>query len=138
MLSLRLRLRACTVLWLLCQTLSLAALVPADCCPAHHVEAADDCHGAAAPAATICPMHAPTGDECPMHAASASAGPLEPCSMQAPCDGPASALALLMSVPGVLAAAPVIVQVEVSVALVPQVPTAVDTSLVHDTPPPRA
>ncbi len=140
--SLRMHLRVCTVLWLLCQTLSLAALVPTDCCAAHHVAAASaapDCHqDIAAAGPVVCPMHTSAGDDCPMHAASAGQGAAEPCAMRALCNAPASALAMLIPVPGVLAVGPSVRHVETSVAMVGLVPPTAELALVHDTPPPRA
>ena len=141
MLSLRPHLRACTVLWLLCQTLSLAALVPTDCCAAHHVaaQASPDCHQAAAAAdEAVCPMHASAGDDCPMHAAAPDAASAQPCAIRALCNAPASALAMLIPVPAVLAVAPAVGHVETSVALAASSPPTVDRALAHDTPPPRA
>jgi len=139
--SLRSHLRACTVLWLLCQTLSLAALVPTDCCAAHRVasQAPPDCHQAAAAAdEAVCPMHASAGDECPTHAASADAASSQPCAMRALCNAPASALAMLIPVPAVLAVAPTLGHLETSVAMAASAPSTVDRTLAHDTPPPRA
>ncbi len=138
--SLRLHLRACTVLWLLCQTLSLAALVPTDCCTAHHVAAAAgtaDCHQAAAQS-PVCMMHEASGDDCPMHAAPGTAPSAEPCAMRALCNVPASALAMLIPVPAVLVVAPAVRHVETSVAMAASAPPTVDRALAHDTPPPRA
>lgn len=140
--SLRLHLRACTVLWLLCQTLSLAALIPTDCCAAHHVAAAAataECHQeAATPKPAVCPMHGSDGDDCPMHAADGGAGSAEPCAMRGLCNVPASTLAMLIPVPAVPSVAPAVRYVETSEALLASVSPTVDRALPHDTPPPRA
>jgi len=59
---------ACTWLWLLGQAASVSALVPRDCCDAHHLRAADGtplCHEGA-PGAE-CPMRDADGQPCPMH-----------------------------------------------------------------------
>ncbi len=143
MLTLRLHLRACTVLWLLCQMLALAALVPTDCCATHHVAAASaspDCHQqGAAVEPGLCPMHASAGGDCPMHSPAAGHGEAEPCAMRALCNSPAMTLAMLIPVPGVLAVAPPSVgHLETSVPLVGVAPATVERALADDTPPPRA
>jgi hypothetical protein len=144
MLTLRSYLRACTVLWLLCQTLSLAALVPTDCCAAHQVASASaspDCHQAAAGSGQApCPMHTTAAGECPMHTASTGVTPdsAERCAMRGLCNAPASALAMLIPVPGVLAVAPSVARFETSVPLVAIAPSMVQRALAHDIPPPRA
>lgn len=91
------------LLWLVFQAATLSALVPMGCCPAHESErrADTECHGTVQ---DICPMTSATGKECPMHAGRTAAPPKDvaDCIMIAPCHGPATALALLLPVAGVL------------------------------------
>lgn len=135
------------MLWLLCQTLSLAALAPTECCAAHHVASAsdvDDCHQQARAAdATVCPMHGSDGGECPMHAGAAgapdAASQNAPCAMRGLCNVPASALAMLIPMQGVLAerAAPAAAHAQNGVAPVVPPRLTLDLPLVNDPPPPR-
>ena len=73
-----------------------------------------------------------------MHAASAAADSDAPCAMRGLCNAPASALAMLIPVPGVLSVALVVTQADTSAALGVDVPPTVERALAHDTPPPRA
>jgi hypothetical protein len=138
---LRRHLRLLVLLWLACQTAALSAFGPASCCPAHRQSAdnAIECQG---DAAGECPMHAssePTvataATECPMHAADGT--PTTPCVMRGLCNGPAAALSMLLSVPGVLTATTelAVAQVSLPFASVPARAHAFTVS--HDTPPPR-
>ena len=66
--ALRRRLRLVVAAWLVFQVVSLAALVPLDCCDAHTPASAlrnERCHESAGSA--FCPMRARTGRACPMH-----------------------------------------------------------------------
>jgi len=62
----RRRLRLAVAAWLLFQVVSLSALVPRDCCDAHHAAAAERtrCHERAD--SPYCPMRS-QGRNCPMH-----------------------------------------------------------------------
>ena len=62
----RRRLRLAVAAWLLFQVVSLSALVPRDCCDAHHAAAAEAerCHERAD--SPYCPMRS-QGRSCPMH-----------------------------------------------------------------------
>jgi hypothetical protein len=63
----RRRLRLAVAAWLVFQVVSLSALVPRDCCDAHHVastERAEPCHERAD--SSYCPMRS-QGRDCPMH-----------------------------------------------------------------------
>jgi hypothetical protein len=99
--DIRQHLRKLAMLWLLLQAAQVAALVPVDCCVAHHTSPAATratCHQAA-PAQ--CPM-ADGGAQCPMHAnhvhADASARvPAGECAMRGTCGGPFAALLVLLS-----------------------------------------
>jgi hypothetical protein len=99
--DIRQHLRKLAMLWLLLQAAQVAALVPVDCCVAHHTSPAATratCHQAAPP---HCPM-ADGGAQCPMHAnhvqADASARvPAGECAMRGTCGGPFAALLVLLS-----------------------------------------
>jgi hypothetical protein len=139
----RRRLIALSLAWLACQATSLTALLPQDCCPAHHqpAEASKDCHEKEATqaqqaAADQCPMHSADGKPCPMHGGAQNQD--RPCAMRGTCNGPAAALATLLSIPGILAD-------ESPVAVVDRIGTLVSTDDVSpslfvplDTPPPRS
>jgi hypothetical protein len=60
----RRRLRLAVAAWLLFQVVSLSALVPRDCCDAHHAATAERCHERAD--SPYCPMRS-QGRSCPMH-----------------------------------------------------------------------
>ena len=100
--SLRKRLGAWSIAWLLCQVGSLSALLPPGCCAAHVAAAAatKECHKS--PAAAQCPMHDATGTPCPMHAGAGSQQADRDCAMRGSCSGPAVALGSLFSIPGIL------------------------------------
>jgi hypothetical protein len=110
MAALRRRLRCCVAIWLFCQTASLVALVPQDCCASHRhreAHAAPPCHQAAEAAeaaTTYCPLHSAGGAPCPMHrAAGHDAGmPDDDCVLRGVCNAPAAALRALLWSPGVL------------------------------------
>ena len=99
--DIRRHLRAYAMLWLLVQAAQVAALVPVDCCVAHHTSLAATratCHQAA-PAQ--CPM-ADGGAQCPMHAKHVQADastrvPAGECAMRGTCGGPFAALLVLLS-----------------------------------------
>lgn len=146
---LRTHLRSWTLVWLMCQVLSLSALLPPACCAAHEESGAGtECHGAAASGdAAVCPMHAAGGDVCPMHGSSsadtAHAAHVTPpagdaiCVMRGLCDGPAIALGALLSVPGVLPTlSPATIAFTASTLHVAH-SSPVEQLLTHDTPPPR-
>lgn len=93
--SLRRRLRACSVIWLLCQAAFLSAFVPRDCCAEHraHQHGAPECHEAVQK--PHCPM--PSSDAaaaCPMHQQSDDR---DRCRMRGTCDGPLAQIAHLFS-----------------------------------------
>lgn len=134
----RRRLFALAVVWLACQAGSLAAFLPQDCCPDHRQPAARDCHEKPL-ASDQCPMHQADGGPCPMHnGAGRAERQNRPCAMRGTCNGPAAALATLLSIPGVLVAqspAPVNDQIS-TVVLAVELPPGLFVP--HDTPPPRA
>jgi hypothetical protein len=85
MIRIRRQLRAWTTVWLIVQALSLAALVPRDCCAAHRSHAAPEAHAPADEA------------PCPMHRAPVK----EPeCSLESTCNGPDLALPLTSTTSG--------------------------------------
>ena len=99
MTSIRRRIRAVTIAWLLCQVASLSAFVPEICCVSHAAEAAAKEKAAAcheAPAPTPAPKD---GDACPMHHGTKSH---DCCVMTNACDGPGIHLASLFAFIGVL------------------------------------
>jgi len=134
----RSRLFAFAVVWLACQVGSLSAFLPQDCCPDHRQPAAKDCHqqSAAPVAEDQCPMHQADGKPCPMHSSAGNQG--RPCTMRGTCNGPAAALATLLSIPGILAdQSPASVDDKLStLVLTPEL--SLSLSVPHDTPPPRA
>ena len=134
----RRRLFALAVVWLACQIGSLAAFLPQDCCPDHRQPAARDCHETPA-ASDQCPMHRADGKPCPMHAGTGSSeSQNRPCAMRGTCNGPAAALATLLSIPGVLVdQSPAPVDDRIS-AIVLTAEVSPSLSVQHDTPPPRA
>lgn len=102
MTTIRRQLRLWVAAWLVFQSTSLLALVPLDCCAAHRPQAATakhNCHEKTP--VTHCPMPAADGTPCPMHRVSQPASEDE-CVMRGACDGPAAALASLVSQPGIL------------------------------------
>jgi len=99
MTSIRRRVRAVTIAWLLCQVASLSAFVPEICCVSHAAEAAAK-EKAAACHETPAPAPAPKdGDACPMHHGTKSH---DCCTMTNACDGPGTHLASLFAFIGVL------------------------------------
>lgn len=138
--ALRCCLRRLVFIWLVFQVATLTAFLPADCCASHRTDVAGtpECHGTAT---GLCPMRAVTGEECPMHASpasSAAAGPLAPdCVMRAVCDGPASALSMLIPIAGVLSDLPLVTDAGESPIVRPPVVDASSVSGSHNTPPPR-
>lgn len=138
--ALRSRLHRLVFVWLLCQVATLTAFLPAGCCATHRTEVAGtpECHGAAE---GPCPMRLVTGEECPMHASPAVGTPgrqaADDCVMRAVCDGPASALSLLMPIAGVLSELPLVVDAGESRVASPRASLLMLSSLPHDTPPPR-
>jgi hypothetical protein len=167
--GLRRRLRLAVTVWLSFQVASLSALVPLDCCDAHRpadVVRAESCHERAD--SPYCPMRARNGKTCPMHQKAELAGPhahhrqtaadehaashpgqheqasaperaKDHCSIGGTCSAPMTALAVILSNHGVVAA-------EVRV---PANAARVLVSLTHaehltsrqpapDSPPPRA
>src|SRR5262245_14643934 len=137
----RRRLFAFAVVWLACQAGSLAAFLPQDCCPDHRQLAAKDCHENPT-ANDQCPMHQADGKACPMHSGAGSPGSSDsqnrPCAMRGTCNGPAAALATLLSIPGVLVdQSPVPVDDRISTVVL-TAELSLRLSIPHDTPPPRA
>ncbi len=101
MTTLRRRLRLWAAAWLVCQTASLVAFVPWDCCVAHKMtklRAERSCHETP-PAASACPMHVTaTGAACPMHDGHGkNEKPASSCAMRGTCQGPMAALLSLLS-----------------------------------------
>lgn len=127
------------MLWLVVQAATLSAFLPSECCPAHTpaVVAEVECDGASH---GICPMKAATGEECPMHA-SGGTNPQRPsaddCVMRALCGAPASALALLIPVAGVLPDTLVLSDLAVVGTTDVTVQALPDIWFILDTPPPR-
>lgn len=127
---LRRRLRLAVTAWLLFQVVSLSALVPLDCCDAHvpaNVGRQERCHES--PESPYCPMRARDGKACPMHqkaeadnlhahhgqmAAEEDAGLPDHasspessnthCAIGATCTAPMTALAVILSNHGTVAA----------------------------------
>lgn len=100
MTSIRRRVRAVTLAWLLCQVASLSAFVPEICCVSHAAEAAakekaEACHETA-PAPAPAPQD---GDACPMHHGTNAH---DCCVMTNACDGPGTHLASLFAFIGLL------------------------------------
>jgi len=88
--------------WLLFQVASLSALVPKDCCAAHHAAAPTkqhSCHeDAGAPDSAM-----ETGAHCPMHHNGGNGEePASGCTMRGTCSGPMAALMSFLSNTGVL------------------------------------
>lgn len=134
---LRQHLHLATTIWLLCQTLSVSALLPRLCCPEHDGQAVatGDDHCAKQAAADECPMAGPDGQPCPEHA---NGGSHADCVMRGTCAAPAVALLSLLSVPGVLTdGTRVPVDPAATDVIVPS-SWAVGVDASHDTPPPRS
>lgn len=147
---LRAHLRTCAVVWLLCQFASLSAFARPACCAAHGGVAAEaECHKSAD--AVVCPMHATEGAECPMHAggettshvttsdvtASEGTTGADDCVMRGNCNGPAVALGALLTLPGVMPDVAAVAFHPFTSRLVAIDAVLPDSSVRHDTPPPR-
>jgi len=131
------RLRALTTIWLLCQTVSLSALMPRACCPAHagDVEASpEDCH--LATGADHCPMAGADGQPCPEHAGLPRSSET-PCAMRACCDAPAIALSSLVWTLGITVDRLVPVADSSSSLLTVVAERSTPTVLTLESPPPR-
>ena len=97
--SIRTRLRAIAVIWLLGQMATVAAFVPENCCVAHANERAakakaEACHEAEPPEpqpGDACPMNHGDGAACPMH----DSKPGDCCVMKNACAGPGTHLSTL-------------------------------------------
>jgi hypothetical protein len=134
MMFLRRYLRCAAVIWLSCQITSLSAFGPQNCCLAHRMAAAGatDCHHTDDGA---CPMHAADGTACPAHAADEA--DKRPCVMRGTCSGPATALASLFSINGILAEGARVPFDATSSLLIVSAHRATLVVASHDTPPPR-
>lgn len=85
-------------------------------------------------------MTSATGAECPMHAAGASStseAAVVDCIMTAPCHAPASALALLLPIAGVLTDSVDLVDAGVAPLAPPAASPVITIAFTLDTPPPR-
>ena len=106
MTSVRRRLRLWTAAWLAFQALSLAALVPRDCCATRETTTASaepDCHTTAKPAATHCPMRGADGAPCPMHQGTVAEESVPAdCALTGTCGDQHAALGALLWQQGVL------------------------------------
>jgi hypothetical protein len=74
--AVRRRLRLAIAAWLLFQVVSLSALVPRDCCDAHHTATAERTGGHERADSPYCPMRS-QGRSCPMHPEVPSAVPAD-------------------------------------------------------------
>ena len=145
---LRQRLSLLSIGWLFCQTVSLSAFLPLDCCPAHRAAAATSLEECPV-SAEACPLEGAAGQMCPMHGGhSAQSGPggsgasdadrTQACTMRGLCNGPSVALGSLLSIPGVLIQTSDIhvdVSETLSISWVDRIPNPPAST---DTPPPRA
>jgi len=136
-----------TVAWLVCQFASLAAFVPVDCCEAHHPRSVEACHKAAV--ADECPMHATTGQACPMHSGASgtsdsrgssdsSHDAAKTCAMRGMCHGPETSIAVLFSLPGILASETTVPVVNQSAPIAADALPSYLVARSFDTPPPRS
>ncbi len=135
--AIRRHLAGFTTFWLLCQVVSLSALMPRLCCAAHsHTAegASEKCHHAVA--VDHCPMAAADGTPCPAHAG--PSGVDEHCIIQGTCDAPAVALASLLWTPGIIADSSSSVADEGSPFVMAALTRRVFSPLSFDTPPPRS
>jgi len=124
--ALRHHLRFWVTTWLVFQVVSVAALVPRDCCAGHSAPATKEksCHEEAA--AVQCPLKGADAQQCPMHQSQARAGQTargqqaiapehhgdhaapagrpsdDPCSMRGLCNGPMDALFAVLATHGVM------------------------------------
>jgi hypothetical protein len=130
MLVVRRHLRRFVLLWLCSQVASVSAFVPATCCDAHGPLTAStpECHG---PADGVCPMHAGTGEECPMKDGAPD------CAMRGLCNAPASALSVLIPLPGILATTTVAHALQRGADLHHLPTTTLERTSSNDPPPPR-
>jgi len=163
MLPLRHHLRFWVTTWLVFQAVSVAALVPRDCCAGHSAPAAKEksCHEDAA--AVACPSKAADAQQCPMHQSQAGthetgAAPQgiattehhardaaadrpsnDACSMRGLCNGPMEALFAVLAAHGMMPES-FAVRPAIEASLAPPVSReALVSRLVSpDSPPPRA
>ena len=163
MLAVRHHLRVWVMTWLVFQAVSVAALVPRDCCAGHTVPAAKEksCHENAD--AVACPSTAADAQQCPMHQSQAGThvtGAAQPavataqqhehgaaadrpandaCSMRGLCNGPMAALFAVLTVHGVMPES-FAVRPDIQPSLAPPVSREALVSRLAspDSPPPRA
>jgi hypothetical protein len=147
MTALRQHLRFWVTTWLICQVVSLSALVPRDCCAAHRLatEKAKNCHEEAAVPheaadGAPCPMPGNVGEACPMHGANPDRqSPARKCIMQGTCDGRMAALFVIISNHGVLSELPRLAHdLTVTAASKPAREALTSRFTPPDSPPPRA
>lgn len=142
--TIRNRVRAIALIWLLGQVASLAAFVPENCCLSHVEEQAakdkqEACHESEpAPEpepADVCPMKHDTGAACAMHGGASTSG----CAMTNACGGPGTNLVSLFAYLGAierpLSSAVIL---EFSAALVPPPAPPLYHFTTPDAPPPKA
>lgn len=134
----RRHLGAWTFAWLSCQVAALTALLPVECYAAYQNLAVKTPDCLETTSEDACPMRGVDGDACPMHDGSNQADADEQCAMRGIHNGPAVALAALLSIPGVLLAETSAV-VEQSASLVtPQAVRLSGAPIALDPPPPRS
>jgi hypothetical protein len=161
--ALRHHLRFWVTTWLVFQAVSVAALVPYDCCAGHRAPAAKEksCHKDAA--AVQCPLKGTDAQQCPMH--QSQAGAVQPasaqqaiapqhhgdhgapadrpsgdsCSMRGLCNGPMDALFAVLATHGVMPES-FAMQPGIQAGLAPPVSREhlVSRLASPDSPPPRA
>ena len=127
-----------TTVWLLCQTVSLSALMPRACCPAHAGDAeasAENCH--LGTGADQCPMAGADGQPCPEHAGLPRSSET-PCTMRACCNAPAIALASLVWTLGITVDRSMPATASSSSLLIVLAQRSTPTVLTLESPPPRA
>ena len=150
--------------WLVFQVVSVAALVPRDCCAGHSAPAIKEksCHESAA--AVACPSKAADAQQCPMHqnqsgadetgavqravtppqhgehAAPAQRPTNDSCSMRGLCNGPMEALFAVLAVHGVMPESLFAARPDIQGSLAAPVSREVLVSRLAspDSPPPRA
>lgn len=160
---LRHHLRFWVTTWLVFQVVSVAALVPRDCCAGHSAPATKEksCH--ADVAAVECPLKGPNAQQCPMHqsqprthesetgqqavaphhqndhAAAAEPSPADSCSMRGLCNGPMDALFAVLSAHGMMPES-FAVRPDIRASFAPPVRRELLVSRLAspDSPPPRA
>jgi hypothetical protein len=141
--TVRKRVHAIAVIWLLCQVATIAAFVPDNCCVAHTNERAEKakqeaCHEAEPPEprpGDACPMQHADGAACPMH----SSTPAKCCVMTNGCDGPGTQLSTLFSYVAMIER-PAPVATQLDVADLDRLPSSplIDRTTAPDAPPPKA